>query len=130
MAGYRKNPNAVSALQYDLVWCPKYRRPVLVDAVAERLEFLLRQKAAEEGVVIHSLEVKPDSVRLSVESDPTWAPAGIAARLKSYTSHVLRQEFPHLRSRLPTLWSRSYYVTSVGHISEAAVRSFIEDQHW
>ena len=128
MTAYRKNAGAVFSLKYHVVWCPKYRRSVLVGAVAERLEALLRQKAIEEGLLVHALEVMPDHVHLFVESDPTWVPAGIVGRLKGYTSHVLRGEFPHLRSRLPTLWSRSYYVGTVGHVSEATVRRYIEAQ--
>ncbi len=111
MTAYRKNAGAVFSLKYHVVWCPKYRRAVLVGAVAERLEALLREKIADEGLTVHALEVMPDHVHLFVESDPTWAPAALVGRLKGYTSHVLRDEFPHLRSRLPTLWSRSYYWT-------------------
>jgi putative transposase len=128
VTAYRKNTGAVFSLKYHVVWCPKYRRGVLVGDVAERLEALLRQKAIDEGLLVHALEVMPDHVHLFVESDPTWAPAAIVGRLKGYTSHVLRDEFPHLRSRLPTLWSRSYYAGTVGHVSEATVRRYIEAQ--
>lgn len=125
---YRKSTGCVFTLKYHYVWCPKYRRKVLVDDVAKRLEALLREKAAELGAEIHALEIMPDHVHLFVESDPTLAPAHIAAQFKGYTSRVLREEFSSLRSRLPTLWSRSYYVSSVGHVSEATVRRYIENQ--
>jgi putative transposase len=92
------------------------------------LKALLTEKAAEIGATVHALEVLPDHVHLFVESDPTRAPANIAAQFKGYTSRVLRQEFPSLRSRLPTLWSRSYYIGSVGHVSEATVRRYVESQ--
>lgn len=128
MATYRHNAGAVFSLKYHLVWCPKYRRPVLVSGVAERLKALLAEKAAEIGATLHALEVMPDHVHLFVESDPTRAPAHLAAQFKGFTSHVLRREFPHLRSRLPTLWSRSYFIASVGHVSEATVRRYIETQ--
>jgi len=128
VAAYRQNAGAVFSLKYHVVWCPKYRRAVLVGAVAKRLEALLHEKTAHEGILIHALEIMPDHVHLFVESDPTWAPAAIVGRLKGYTSHILREEFPHLRSRLPTLWSRSYYAGSVGHVSEATVRAYIESQ--
>ena len=59
---------------------------------------------------------------------PTLAPHFIVQQLKGISSRLLRQEFPHLKSRLPTLWTRSYYCESVGHISEATVRKYIEDQ--
>ena len=125
---YRTNAGAIFSLKYHLVWCPKYRRPVLTNGVADRLKALLIEKAAEFGATIHALEVMPDHVHLFVESDPTRAPAHLAAQFKGYTSRVLRSEFAHLRSRLPTLWSRSYYIGSVGHVSEATVRRYVESQ--
>jgi putative transposase len=105
---------------------PKYRRPVLVGDVAARLKVLLTEKAAEMGATLHAMEVMPDHVHLFVESDPTRAPAHIAAQFKGYTSRVLRQEFGSLRSRLPTLWSRSYFASTVGHVSAATVQQYIE----
>lgn len=97
-------------------------------AVETRLKELLCDKAQEIGAIIHTLEVMPDHVHLFVESDPGKAPAHIAAQFKGYTSRVLRQEFPHLKSSLPSLWSRSYYIGSVGHMSEETVRRYIESQ--
>lgn len=125
---YRKTSGCVYTLKYHFVWCPKYRRKVLVDDVAERLKELLYEKATELGAEIHALEIMLDHVHLFVESDPTLAPSHIAAQFKGFTSRVLREEFPWLKSRLPALWSRSYYVGSVGHVSEATVRKYIENQ--
>ena len=125
---YRRTSGAVFSLKYHLVWCPKYRRPVLEGDVALRLKTLLSEKAAELEATVHALEIMPDHVHLFVESDPTLAPAHLTAQFKGYSSRVLRQEFPSLRSRLPTLWSRSYYVGSVGNVSEATVRRYIETQ--
>jgi putative transposase len=96
--------------------------------VADRLKVLLAEKSAELGMEIHALEVMPDHVHLFIESDPTWSVAEIVNRLKGYTSRVLRAEFPTLRSRLPTLWSRSYYAGSVGHVSAATVERYIAEQ--
>jgi putative transposase len=128
MPTYRANAGAVFSLKYHLVFCPKYRRPVLVDAVAARLKALLLQKADEIGATLHALEVMPDHVHVFVESDPTRAPAHLAAQFKGFTSHVLRSEFPSLRSRLPTLWSRSYFIASTGAVSEATIKRYIETQ--
>lgn len=125
---YRRNAGAVFTLKYHLVWCPKYRKALLVGSVAARLKELLETKAAEIGATIHALEIMPDHVHLFVESDPTRAPAHIAAQFKGFTSRILRQEFSHLRSRLPALWSRSYYIGSVGHVSAATVQRYIENQ--
>ncbi len=125
---YRKNRGAVFSLKYHLVWCPKYRLPVLEGVVAERLLVLLREKAAEMNATIQALEVMPDHVHLFIETDPTLAPAHIANQFKGFTSRILRGEFRHLRSRMPALWSRSYYVGSVGHVSDATVKRYIANQ--
>ena len=126
--GYARNAGAVFLLKYHLVFCPKYRKPVLVGAVEERLKALLDAKAQELKVTLHTLEVMPDHVHMFLESDPGMAPAKLAAQFKGYTSRLLRQEFRHLRSQLPSLWSRSYYIGSIGHVSEATVRRYIEHQ--
>lgn len=126
--GYARNAGAVFSLKYHLVFCPKYRKRVLDGPVKVRLKELLRAKAAELSLTIHAMEVMPDHVHLFVESDPGMAPAKIAAQLKGYASRVLRQEFRYLRSQLPSLWSRSYFIGSVGRVSEATVRRYIAEQ--
>jgi putative transposase len=112
-----------------LVWCPKYRRPVLVDAVALRLRELIEVKAAEHGWRLVACEVMPDHVHLFVKTRPKDSPSYVANQFKGFSSRVLRSEFPHLRSRLPTLWSRSYFVASVGAVSTATVRRYIDTQY-
>ena len=125
---YAKKTRAIFSLKYHIVWCPKYRRPVLVDDVESRLRGLLAGRAAELGMTLHTLEVMPDHVHLFVESDPTRSVAEIVNRLKGFTARFLRREFPALRSRLPCLWSRSYYAGTVGTVSEAVIRRYIESQ--
>jgi len=125
---YRKNAGSVFNLHLHMVWCPKYRRPVLVDAVALRLDELLREKAKELNAEVEGLEIMPDHVHLFLSVPPTDAPQHYANQFKGYTSRVLRQEFPHLKSRLPSLWSRSYYVGSAGHVSADVIKRYIEEQ--
>jgi putative transposase len=96
--GYARNAGAVFSLKYHLVFCPKYRKAVLLGPVAERLKVLLATKATELHVMLHTLEVMPDHVHMCVESDPGMAPAKLAAQFKGSTSRILRQEFRHLRS--------------------------------
>ena len=79
-------------------------------------------------MTIHALEIMPDHVHLFVESDPTLCVAEIANRLKGFTSRVLRQEFASLRTRFPTLWSRSYFASTIGHVSAATIERYIADQ--
>jgi putative transposase len=125
---YTRNAGAVFSLKYHVVWCPKYRRPVLTPPVDARLKQLIEEVALEHDFTVHEMEVMPDHVHLFVECDPTRSVAEIVNRFKGATSRFLREEFPHLRSRLPTLWSRSYYAGTVGHVSEATVRAYIESQ--
>ena len=125
---YRRTAGAVSNLHYHLVWCPKYRRAVLVGAVETRLKELLAEKAAAMDVQIAALEVMPDHVHLFLAAPPTDAPQHLANQFKGKISRVLRQEFPHLRSRLPTLWSRSYYIGSAGQVSEETIKRYIASQ--
>jgi len=125
---YRKNAGAVFSLKYHIVWCPKYRRPVLTGKIEQRLIGLINEKCGELDMVVHNLSVMPDHVHLFVESDPTLCVAEIVNRIKGFTSRVLRQEFAELRSRLPTLWSRSYYAGTVGSVSSSVVARYIENQ--
>jgi len=99
------------------VWCPKYRRPVLAGSVGARLAELLPQYVRGLGGEVLDLVVMPDHVHLSASFPPTVAISQIMYRLKRATAHQLRKEFPHLKSRLPSLWMRSYYVGTAGHVS-------------
>lgn len=125
---YRHIRGSVSTLTYHFVWCPKYRRKILTGAIAERLSGLIHERAAALSLEIVALEVMPDHVHLFVKAPPTLAPQHIANQLKGSTARVLRDEFPQLRSRLPSLWSRSYYVGSAGAVSADTIQRYIEQQ--
>ena len=114
---------------YHVVWCPKYRRAVLTGPVKDRCEALIRAKAAEHGWRIVALEIMPDHVHLVVKAHPSDSPSRIANQFKGFTSRQLRREFPQLRSRLPTLWSRSYFAATVGAVSAATVQRYIDTQY-
>jgi putative transposase len=116
-------------LGYHVVWCPKYRRPVLTGTIAARCDELIRVKCAEHGWQVIALEVMPDHVHLFVKARPKDSPSYVANQLKGYTSRVLRQTYPSLRSRLPTLWSRSFFVATVGAVSAATVQRYIDTQY-
>ncbi|HEU4739968.1 MAG TPA: IS200/IS605 family transposase [Meiothermus sp.] len=124
---YKHNHTSVSLLRYHFVFVPKRRRKILVGALAERLEILLREKTAELGWEIIALEIMPDHVHLFISVDPNVAPNQIAHRLKGYTSHVLRREFPHL-IRLPALWTRTYLVSTESALSGETVEQYIAAQ--
>jgi REP-associated tyrosine transposase len=118
----------MSLVKLQLAGAMKYRRKVLQGTIAERLKELLHEKASELGLEIQGLEVLPDHVHLFVAAAPTDAPQYLANQFKGYTSRVLRSEFPGLKSRLPSLWSRSYYVGSAGHVSASTIHKYIEQQ--
>jgi len=113
---------------YHFIWCSKYRRPVFVDDIEKRLKQLLKEKAKELSVQILSMEVMPEHVHLFVKATPVDSPHFIVQQLKGYSSRNLRKEFNSLKSRLPCLWTRSYYCESVGHISEETIQKYIDDQ--
>ncbi|MCE7989959.1 MAG: IS200/IS605 family transposase [Caldilinea sp. CFX5] len=119
---------AVFNIGYHLIWCPKYRRKVLTGQVEIRLKELLTEKANELGITIENLEVMPDHTHLFIKSTPVLSPHYIVQQLKGYTSHELRKEFPHLKSKLPTLWTRAYYCESVGHLSAETIKNYIDGQ--
>src|SRR3990172_1465590 len=92
-------------VNYHFVWIPKYRRPVLVGRIAERLVTLLTQKTEELGGDIFNITVQPDHVHLFCSFPPTIAPYQIMYRLKGFTAHELRKEFTELKSRMPNMWT-------------------------
>lgn len=115
-------------LSYHIIWCPKYRKRILVGDVADRLKELLYLKSEANGWTIRSLEIMPDHVHVFLTATPSDAVAQILAILKGGTARQLRNEFPHLKRLLPTLWTRSYYVESVGHVSARTIEKYIADQ--
>lgn len=125
---YRKTAGSVSTITYHLVWCVKYRKNFLTGKVAARLKQLLQQKAQELECEIVAIEVMPDHVHLFVTALPIYAPQHLANQFKGYSSRILRQEFDFLRTRLPSLWSRSYYCGTAGAVSAATIQKYIESQ--
>jgi putative transposase len=124
----QSNRNVVYDCKYHVVFCPKYRRKVLVPPVSDRLEELFIQKAKELKTTISSMEIMPDHVHLLIQCDPQFGIHKVVKHLKGYTSRVLRQEFPHLKSRIPSLWTNSYFVATVGTVTLEVVKQYIETQ--
>jgi putative transposase len=111
---YKSNRNIVGSCKYHVVWCPKYRRPVLVNDVDIRLKEIIHQTVTELQSEVSELQVMPDHVHLLCEVDPQFGIHRLVKRRKGCSSRLLRQEFPSLKSRLPTLWTNSYFVATVG----------------
>lgn len=124
---YRHKRTSVFLLNYHFVWIPRRRRPVLKGKVRDRLDELLREKSKELSCDILALEILPDHLHLFVSAPPELSPLQIAHRLKGYSSKVLREEFPFLL-KLPSMWTRSYFVSTAGNVSSEKIRRYIEEQ--
>ena len=124
---YKSNHNVVYSCKYHVVWCPKYRRRVLTSEVEERLKAILHEVVQERQAEIIELEVMPDHVHLLVEVDPQFGIHRLVRLMKGRSSHHLRQEFPWLKKRLPTLWTNSYFVSTVGGAPLAVIKPYIEN---
>jgi putative transposase len=124
----KRTRHAAYQINYHFVWCPKFRRPVLEGAVGMRLAELIPQIVERNGGEVLDLVVQSDHVHVLVSFPPTLAANHIMQRVKGYTAHELREEFPELSSRWPSLWTRRYYVGTAGNVSAATIARYIEEQ--
>lgn len=127
---YKNNHYVVYSCKYHVVWCPKYRREVLVDGVDVRLKALIEEVCSELCIDIIEMKIMPDHVHLLIEVDPQFGIHKAVKQIKGRTSHVLRQEFAWLRSRLPSLWTNSYFVSTVGRAPLSVIKQYIENQKY
>lgn len=125
---YKSNGNIVYSCKYHVVWCPKYRRKALVKGVDERLKKLIRKICDENHIEIIEMEIMPDHVHLLLEVDPQFGIHKAVKLIKEQTSRILRREFHWLTTRLPTLWTNSYFVSTVGGAPLAIIRQYIGNQ--
>ena len=125
---YKSNNNVVYSCKYHVVWCPKYRRKVLIGAVEIRLKEIIKDVCIEFKSEMIELEIMPDHVHLLVEVDPQFGIHRLIKNIKGRTSRILRLEFKHLKSRLPTLWTNSYFVSTVGGAPLEIIKQYIENQ--
>lgn len=125
---YKSSNNVLYSCKYHVVWCPKYRRKVLVSGVDERLKSLVQEICKERSISLIEMEVMSDHVHLLIEVDPQFGIHRAVKLIKGTTSRVLRQEFPWLRSRIPSLWTNSYFVSAVGGAPLSAIKKYIENQ--
>ena len=125
---YHTDHSIVYSCQYHVIFCPKYRRPVLNDAVAARMKELVFAKQSEYGYTVIEMEVLPDHVHLLLDVDPRVGINVVVGKMKGFTSHELRNEFPWLKKRLPTLWTRSKFISTIGAVTLDVVQQYIEQQ--
>lgn len=117
---YKSNKNVVYSCKYHVVFCPKYRYPVLVDGVDIRLKELIQQTCKRINVEMIEIEIMPDHVHILMEIDPQFDINKAIKQIKGYSSCILRNEFPWLNSKIPSLWTNSYFVS--------VIKQYIENQ--
>ena len=143
MSAVKTRKNITYRCHYHVAWCPKYRRSVLTSLdtslqnppiegdpgpVDERLREIIYDVCREHLSEVLELEIKPDHVLLLVDCDPQLGIAKLVRTIKGQSSRLLRQEFPSLKRRLPTLWTNSYFVATVGSTPVSAIKQYIENQ--
>ena len=127
---YKRNNNITYSCKYHVIWCSKYRRKVLVEEVGQRLKELIVGVASELRVDIIEMEIMPDHVHLLLEVDPQFGIHRAVKNIKGKTSRILRAEFISLRTRLPSLWTNSYFVATVGEAPLEVIKQYIESQKY
>jgi putative transposase len=125
---FKSNRNIVYNCQYHVIWCVKYRRKVLIDAVETRLKEILLGVAVDVQCEIEEMETDQDHVHLLISCDPQFGIHQVVKRMKGRSSKLLRDEFPFLKSRIPSLWTNSYFVATVGGAPLSVIKQYIKDQ--
>lgn len=128
MRDMRSNTNVVYICRYHVVFCPKYRRKVLTPPIDERLKVILAEQIERWGQDLMEMEVMPDHVHLLVGCDPQFGIHRLVKLLKGYSSHALREEFPALKRRLPSLWTNSYFVATTGSVTLETLKRYVQNQ--
>lgn len=114
--------------QYHIVFCPKYRRKVLTGDIEKDLRQIFKEVAQEKDVEIKALEIMPDHVHMFISFDPRQPLHELIKVFKGRSSKILRDKYSKLKSRIPSLWTRSYFCCTIGYISEETIKHYIENQ--
>lgn len=125
---YKTVSHLTFSCQYHVIFCPKYRRKVLIGDVEPRLKEVFREVAKKYDFTIIEMEVMPDHVHLLIDCNPRFGILNCVTKLKGTTSNRLREEFPELKRKIPSLWTRSSFISTVGAVSLETIKQYIEDQ--
>lgn len=128
MRNTKSNSNIVFDCKYHVVFCPKYRKQVLKNEVKKRLLELFKEKTNELDVDVQEVEVMPDHVHLLISCDPQYGIHRVIKQLKGHSSKILREEFKHLKSSMPSLWTNSYFVATTGGVNLEVIKEYIQNQ--
>ena len=124
---YKRTTTTVSLINYHFVFCPRYRRKLLIGDVEIRFKELLQEVCKNINLEILAVECDKDHCHLFINALPTHSPADIMARIKGVTSKKLREEFKHL-NQMVSLWTRSYFVSTAGNVSSETIKRYVEEQ--
>ncbi len=124
---FKKSNTSIYNLGYHVIWCPKYRKKILIGIFKDIIEVSLFEKAKEINIIIEKYEIIPDHIHLFIKCTPNHKISDIIKYLKGYSAFKVREKYQEYR-KYPHFWSRGYYCESVGHISEATVKKYINDQ--
>ena len=125
---YLENDGLIFKNQFHVVFCPKYKRPVLKEGIAKRLSYILYAEAQKMRVHILSLDIQPDHVHMSISFDPRLSLHKVIKQFKAVSSHILREEFPELVSKLPSLWTRSYLSSTDEVLDDILIKEYLNSQ--
>lgn len=121
------NSRFVFSCYYHVIFCPKYRRSILVDSVETDLKNIFLDVSQKYNFEIVELETMPDHVHMIISCDPSFGIVSCIARLKGVSASILRKKYQHLK-KMPCLWTRSFFVSTVGTVSLETVKQYIRDQ--
>lgn len=128
MEEYRRTTTTVSLINYHFVFCPRYRRKIFLDSkVEQRFKEIVQELCESLKIIVVALECDKDHTHMFLNALPTHSPSNIMAKIKGVTSKQLREEFPHLQ-HLPSLWTRSYFVSTAGNVSSQTIKRYVEQQ--
>ncbi len=125
---FQSTNHAVYACEYHVIWCTKSRRQVLSSAIQERLKELIMEQQEAYEYQIRALEVMPDPLHVLLSVPPHIAVTSVIGKIKGFTSKTIREEFPAMKSRLPTLWTRSKFVSTTGGVTLDVLKKYVENQ--
>ncbi|MDB2775451.1 IS200/IS605 family transposase [Clostridioides difficile] len=125
---YRRTQTTVSLINYHFVFCPRYRRKIFnIEGLEDRFKTLVKNKCKEMDIEIVAIECDKDHTHMFLNSLPTLSPSDIMQNIKGYTSKILREEFIEL-SKMPSLWTRSYFVSTAGNVCSETIKKYVENQ--
>jgi putative transposase len=125
---YVTDKKLVYSCQYHIIFCPKYRRRVLINGIDQRLKEIVAERQHDFNFKLIEIEVMPDHVHMLLGVNPRIGIYPTMTKLKGYLSHQLREEFPELKTKLPCLWTNSSFISTVGSVSLETVKQYIENQ--